>query len=113
MGLERRHGRLYYYRKIREGRRVKSEYAGAGIYGQFESMMDKKAAHERAAVKAEWDAKQAEMEAEEAGIVGYLEVVDKAVNQALERAGYHRPSRKLQWMKHLGPRSPLTSEDQS
>ena len=32
---ERRNGRLYYYRKVREGRRVRSIYVGSGLLGDL------------------------------------------------------------------------------
>ena len=47
-------------------------------------------------------AELAELDAEEARITAYLKRVDRAVNEALQAAGYHRPSRKLQWMKCHG-----------
>jgi hypothetical protein len=35
MGWEQRRGRSYYYRKVREGGRVRSEYVGSGIVAQI------------------------------------------------------------------------------
>src|SRR5262249_4786221 len=63
-------------------------------------------------VKAEWDAKRAALDAEEARIAEYLHAIDYTVSQALEAAGYHRPSRRLQWRKRHGPR-PVTREERS
>jgi hypothetical protein len=109
MGLERRNGGLYYYRKRRVGRSVRSEYVGGGMLAEFAARLDEEdrdeARQQAAAVKAEWDAKRAALDAEEARVAGYLHAIDRTVSQALEAAGYHRPSRRLQWMKRQG-RSP-------
>jgi hypothetical protein len=117
MGLELRHGRLYYYRKRRDGNRVESEYVGGGMLAELAATLDHEAREEArgraAAVEAEWQARRAEMDAEEARIAGYLHAVDTAVGRALEAAGFHRPSRKLQWIRHRGPRRPPAKEQRS
>ena len=116
MGLELRDGGLYYYRKRRVGRRVKSEYVGSGMLAVLAARLDEEtrdeAREQATAVKAEWEAKREAMDAEEARIAEYLHAVDRAVSQALEAAGYHRPSRRLQWMKRHEPR-PVTKEERS
>ncbi len=35
MGFEQRGGQSYYYRKVREGGRVRSKYVGGGVVGQI------------------------------------------------------------------------------
>jgi hypothetical protein len=107
---------LYYYRKRRVGRSIKSEYVGADMLAEFAARLDEEdrdeARQQSAAVKAEWNAKRAALDAEEARIVGYLHAIDSTVSQALEAAGYHRPGRRLQWMQRHGPR-PVTREERS
>ena len=40
MGWEERRGRLYYYRSVREGKRVRKEYGGGGALGQLLAQLD-------------------------------------------------------------------------
>lgn len=51
MGWERRGRHTYYYRKRREGKRVVSEYAGAGIVGALSESQDEDARAQRAAIR--------------------------------------------------------------
>jgi hypothetical protein len=117
MGLERRNGGLYYYRKRRVGSSVKSEYVGSGMLAALAAMLDEEARDEArelaAAAKAKWEAERAEMDAREARITGYLHAIDKAVSRALEATGYHRPSRRHQWMKRHEPRRPPSKRQPS
>ena len=41
MGWEQRHGRRYYYRKSRQGRRVCSQYVGAGELPEALALLDR------------------------------------------------------------------------
>lgn len=99
MGLETYHGKTYYYKKIREGDRVRSEYIAGGDMAICCARLDAERRRKAAALKAELEARRAELDAEEGRIVDYLAAVDRAVCQALQAAGYHRPSRKLGWMR--------------
>ena len=40
MGWEERRGRPYYYRSVREGKRVRKEFVGGGALGQLAAQMD-------------------------------------------------------------------------
>ena len=42
MGWEERRGRLYYYRSVREGKRVRKEYVGGGSFGQLLAQIDER-----------------------------------------------------------------------
>ena len=105
MGLEFRGNRPRYYRKHWNGGEVRSEYVGTGMLALLAATLDEEKREEAQARKAEWEAERTSMDAEEARIAGHLVAVDKAVSLALEAAGYHRPSRKLQWMKCHGRRN--------
>jgi hypothetical protein len=104
MGLEFRRDRPRYYRKHWNGGRVRSEYLGSGVLALLAMALDEKRSEDAAAERAEWQAWKAELDAEESQIAHYLHTVDEAVSEVLTAAGYHRPSRKLQWMKRHGPR---------
>jgi|SRR5271157_5012662 len=102
MGLEIYHGKTYYYAKEWNGGRVTSRYVAAGDMALFFAALDEERREEaREETEAE-RSKLAELAVEEARIASYLEAVDKAVSDALRAAGYHRPSRKFQWMKCHG-----------
>ena len=40
MGWEERRGRPYYYRSVREGKRVRKEYGGGGALGKLAAQID-------------------------------------------------------------------------
>lgn len=48
MGFENRNGKRYYYRKVRDGNRVKSEYVGTGEYADMLAQLDRMSAAKRA-----------------------------------------------------------------
>lgn len=104
MGLEFRGSQPRYYRKHWNGGMVRSEYVASGDMALFFAALDEERREEaREETEAE-RSKLAELASEEARIAAYLEGVDKAVSDALRAAGFHRPSRKLEWMKCHGPR---------
>ena len=104
MGLETHNGRTYYYAKEWNGGRVKSRYVAAGDMALFLAALDEER-REEAREEAEAErAELAKLDAEEAPIASYLEAADRAVSEALRAAGFHRPSRKLEWMRNCGPR---------
>jgi hypothetical protein len=105
MGLETYYGKTYYYRKHWNGGEVRSEYVASGDMALLMAAADRVEREERAEEAEAERSKLAELDAEEKQIADYLEGVDQAVSRALEAAGYHRPSRKLEWMKHRGPRN--------
>jgi hypothetical protein len=116
MGLELRNGELYYYRKRRIGRAVKSTYVGSGMVAAVAAILDEKEreeARKRAAVVEEhWRARRGTMEAAEALVASHLRTIDEAVRRALLTAGYDRPSRKLMWMKRM-ERQPENGRERS
>ena len=42
MGWEERRGRQYYYRSVREGKRVRKEYVGGGSFSQLLTQIDER-----------------------------------------------------------------------
>jgi hypothetical protein len=105
MGLEFRGNRPRYYRKHWNGGEVRGEYVGSGMLALLAATLDEERREEaREETEAE-RSELAELAVEEARIAAYLEEVDRAVSDALRAAGYHRPSRKLQWMKCHGRRN--------
>jgi len=97
MGWEQRRGRSYYYRKVREGGRVRSEYVGSGMLGQICAADDANHRRERAARRAANNAtRQAEAQIDRrlADVESALAVMTRAT---LYAAGCHRHNG--QWRK--------------
>ena len=54
MAWEQRNGKLYYYRKIRRGRQVISEYIGAGLSAELICKIDQSERKQREFENHEW-----------------------------------------------------------
>jgi len=54
MGWETRGNGSYYYRKVRDGGRVRSEYVGAGMLAEALAGLDEIDRHSAAAGRAAW-----------------------------------------------------------
>jgi hypothetical protein len=98
MGLVERDGRPYYYRSVRRGGRVTSEYRGAGRLAELAASLD---AVEREQCEAERQAQRAEWEADErqeAAVAEWFDRIEALTRIALEAAGYHR-HRRGEWRR--------------
>jgi hypothetical protein len=88
--LERRNGRLYYYRSVRDGEKVRKVYVGAEEFarifaeGDILRRTDRKAQRERN--KAELE----RLEAMAASVEELSEAAEVLVRAHLVNAGYHR-----------------------
>jgi hypothetical protein len=90
MALEERNGRLVYYRKVRRGRRVSSEYCASGEAALLVARLDALRREERAAgrrAEAARRRRMAEDEAAERAAFGRVRLLTKA---ALLAAGCHQ-----------------------
>ena len=99
MGWETRRNGTYYYRKVRDGGRVRSEYVGAGPVAEALAGLD---AHDRDVTesdRATWAATvQAERRRAEA--LAEAELVARAMTTAvLIAAGYH--THRRQWRRQV------------
>jgi hypothetical protein len=77
--LERRNGRLYYYRSVRDGERVRKVYVGAGEVARICSETD---TLQRTSRRAQRERERAELERLE-GLVAPLEEVSEAAKVLL------------------------------
>ena len=97
MGWEQRNGRAFYYRKVRVGGRVRSEYMGTGLLAQIFAEADNDKRRERAAMRAADRAMrtgEAQIDRQLADAESALAVMTHAI---LYAAGYHRHGG--QWRK--------------
>ncbi len=108
MGWERRGSSQYYYRKVRRGRRVVSEYVGAGEFAIFTALLDEE---QRAERQEQQEAERRRRE-EAYQIDHELAQIDDALRSLtaamLEQAGYHR--HKGQWRKQRHGKRESTNE---
>jgi hypothetical protein len=103
MAWEDRNGRHYYYRKRREGKRVISEYIGAGLAGQIAEIFDMEDRHETNYNRALFQG-QKESAQTIADQVRQIEKFTRAMTRAvLLMSGYH--AHKRQWRKYRNGRS--------
>jgi len=95
--LERRDGRLYYYRSVRDGERVRKVYVGAGEFARICSETD---ILRRTGRRAQREQERAELERLE-GLVAPVEEVSEAakvlVIAHLVDGGYRK--RKGEWRR--------------
>lgn len=97
MGWEQRRGRSYYYRKVREGGRVRSEYMGGGTYAQRCAEIDGSDRQERAAKRAvERATRQAEATVDRQ-LADAESALSAMTHAALVAAGCHQ--HKGQWRR--------------
>ena len=97
MGWETRGNGSYYYRKVRDGGRVRSEYIGAGVVAELLAEADDRGRQRR---QLEDEARRAEVDAER-HTAATLAEVDRMVQDmtaaALIAAGYH--THRRQWRR--------------
>ena len=90
MGWENRKGREYYYRKVRQGRRVMSQYIGGAEVAHAIAALEQ-GDHIVRAVEREQEGEQRAAErAVDAGLDRLAEQVQVLATAALLNAGYHQ-----------------------
>lgn len=97
MGWETRGSGTYYYRKVRSGGRVRSEYVGAGVVAEMLADIDDDARHD---AEVQRRARRAEVDAERRTAAALAEVdrmVQTMTAAALIAAGYH--THRRQWRR--------------
>ncbi len=92
-GLARRGGGSYYYRKVRRGGRVVSEYLGCGPSATLMAEDDSIEREMLEASRDYWKEERERLEAEEAVAVALFDRVEALAREALEAARYHRHKR--------------------
>ena len=97
MGWETRGNGTYYYRKVRRGGRVCSEYVGRGLVADMLADIDGGARHD---AQVQQQARRAEVDAERRTAATLAEVdrmVQDLTAAALIAAGYH--AHRRQWRR--------------
>jgi hypothetical protein len=110
MGWKTRRGHLYYYRSVREGRKVRSVHVGGGELGRLAAEWDAIERRERENQRVE---RRLELEgaceddALERELDAMVADVRRQAAAVLEAAGYHQHARS-QWRKKRGRRDQET-----
>lgn len=94
MGLEDRKGKLYYYRKRREGDKVISEYAGGDVVGIATYRQEKKEKERQREQLTKVKMSLAEIDAQ---IDQFSKETDRLVRDWLISQGFHQ--HKRQWRR--------------
>jgi hypothetical protein len=97
MAFEERNGRLYYYRKVREDGRVRSEYVGSGEAASLWAAMTELDRADRESERAVRRADQERERAEEREVSDWFERIEAVADAAMFAAGFHR--HKGQWRR--------------
>ena len=97
MGWEERRGRLYYYRSVRKGKRVRKEYGGGGVLGKLAAEIDELERLQRKEEEASCKEERERLE-RSAGFLRELEEAAEILTRAeLLVAGFHK--RKGEWRR--------------
>lgn len=105
----RKSGKTYFYRKVRQGRRVVSEYLGAGAEGGVRHELEQIERDERQAAAASRRAVVAALLDEEREAWALLTKAQQFAALAMLAAGYHR-SHRGQWRRR---RYTIVNEDRT
>jgi hypothetical protein len=102
MGFEARHGngKLYYYKKRREGERVISEYVGSGELAEIIDLTTRLEQNRKQQQRAEVRAQQASADRINSLVDSHAAMVDKLIEAQLFALGYHKHNR--QWRRRRG-----------
>jgi hypothetical protein len=95
MGWEQRNGKRYYYRKIRQGRRVISEYVGAGEFAELLLELDKFDRPEKTYSRSIWKNQKDEVKNLDKNINQLVKIFRGMTRASLLTSGYH--PHKGQW----------------
>lgn len=97
MGLETRKGRSYYYRKVRDGRHIHSEYVGAGHLAETMARLEQVEREEKEYARKKAKDDRAQFAELDAAIRLNDSIIKAALTELLEANGYHL--HKRQWRK--------------
>jgi hypothetical protein len=101
MAWDRREGRAYYYRSVRENGRVRRQYVGTGPLAELAAFSDERDRRERQARRDAEQQARYELETALAPIEEACEVLDLAIRAVLLTLGFHQ--HKGTWRRRRWP----------
>src|SRR5215211_3123271 len=100
MGWEERRGRLYYYRSVREGKRVRKKYVGGEALGQLVAQIDELERLQRKEEEAFFKEERERLQRSAAFLQELEEAAEVLTRAYLLASGCHQY--KSQWRKQRG-----------
>ena len=100
MGLEKRNGRVYYYKSRRDGEKVRKVYVGAGDFAHLAAQLDEAERLRREEEVAYWKAERDNLERSAAFLQELTEAAEVFVRAHLLASGFHQ--HKGQWRRQRG-----------
>ena len=110
MAWAQRGGRSYYYRSVREGGRVKTEYVGGGEVATLLAELDAIKRAERAEEAEERRAEEERNAEEERLLTEFCDLAEDVARVALMVSGYRRHKRG-EWRKKRGSHRQVSEDD--
>jgi hypothetical protein len=101
MGWEKRGGHLYYYRKERDGPRVRSVYVGTGETAALISRLEGLRREEAETEREDHRRELAKLEQQDATIDEACRLINMVAEAALIAAGYHTHKRQWRRRRHV------------
>ena len=97
MGLEKRNGRVYYYKSRRDGAKVRKVYVGAGDIAHLAAQLDEAERLRREEETARWRKEKERLEASAAFVKELEEAAEILTRAQLLVAGFHK--HKGEWRR--------------
>jgi hypothetical protein len=97
MAWEKRGGKLYYYRSIRDGEQIRKEYVGSGEIAEVLARGDELIRHKQAEVRDREREEVERFEALAAPVVELSDISEVLVRAYLVAGGFHR--HKGEWRR--------------
>jgi hypothetical protein len=98
MGWKPIKGRSYFYRSVREGDRVRSEYVGAGETASLVALLIASERDQKEAERQAWKAERDQADAEERELADWCDRIEALASAVMVAAEYHRHHRG-EWRK--------------
>jgi hypothetical protein len=102
MGWKQINGRSYYYRSVREGSRVRSEYFGTGEVASLVSQIDMINRYDRETERRAWKGEKGQADAEDRELSDWFDGIAAVADAAMIAAGFHKHHRG-EWRRRRKP----------
>ena len=102
MGWKQINGRSYYYRSVRDGGRVGTEYVGTGEAASLIAQLDSIERERRKLERVDFQNERDRAEAEDREIEVWFDGIEAVADAAMLAADFHRHKRQWRRRRHAG-----------